>query len=132
MGKEEGYLSVPSTHTNENSFFNRIYANSYNSISDIRLKENIKPLAKPLAKILKLNGVQFNWKDDKKGSKKENIGLIAQDVEKVFPEVVSTDKNGMKSVEYANLVAPLIEAIKEQQKEIETLRAEVEALKKKR
>ncbi|HEU5114493.1 MAG TPA: hypothetical protein VFT82_01865, partial [Candidatus Paceibacterota bacterium] len=56
-------------------------------------------------------------------------GLIAQDVEKVYPELVNTNKQtGLKSVEYANLVGPLIEAVKEQQKEIDTLKAEVAAL----
>lgn len=57
------------------------------------------------------------------------MGLIAQDVEKQFPELVATDENGMKSVAYSNMVAPLIEAVKEQQKQIEALEEEVRILK---
>ncbi|HVU06542.1 MAG TPA: tail fiber domain-containing protein [Candidatus Paceibacterota bacterium] len=105
------------------------YWGSWNNMSDQRLKKNIVPIADPIEKIEKLNGVAFDWKD----SGKHSVGVIAQDVEKVFPELVSTDdKTGYKAVQYQNLVAPLIEAVKAQQKEIEALKAEVEALKKDR
>jgi len=58
------------------------------------------------------------------------MGLIAQDVEKIFPEAVTTNsETGLKSVDYGKLVAPLIEAVKTQQTKIETLEAEVEKLK---
>jgi len=58
------------------------------------------------------------------------VGLIAQDLEQVFPELVHTNpQTGLKSVQYGNLVAPLIEAIKEQQKMIETMKIEIEKLK---
>ena len=70
----------------------------------------------------------YSWKDPN-ASKKRQMGLIAQDVEKQFPELVATDENGMKSVAYSNLVAPLVEAVKEQQKEIEKLKEEVRVLK---
>jgi len=93
--------------------------------SDERLKENIKTIDSALSKIMKLEGVIFNWKKDGGAG----IGLIAQDVEKVFPELVGDDGNGMKSVQYGNLVAPLIEAVKEQQGEIEELRRDVEELR---
>jgi trimeric autotransporter adhesin len=94
--------------------------------SDRSLKTNILPLSGALSKILSLQGVSFNWKKD--GSR--SIGLVAQDVEKVFPELVGQNaETGIKSVEYGNLVAPLIEAIREQQKQIDGLRAEIEALK---
>ena len=69
--------------------------------------------------------MSFNWKD----SGRTSIGLIAQDVEKIFPEIVSTDEAGIKSVDYAKLIAPLIEAIKEQQSQIEELKLEIEELK---
>ncbi len=93
--------------------------------SDERLKENIQKIEDPLEKILKLNGVTFNWKN----GGNESVGLTAQNVEKVFPELVNTDNAGMKSVEYGNLVAPLIEAMKEQQKMIENQQKEIDALK---
>ena len=84
--------------------------------SDESLKENVQKIETPLAKIMKLDGISFNWKE----SGKKSMGLIAQDVEKVFPEIVNTEEEtGLKSVEYAKLVAPLIEAVKEQQKMID-------------
>ncbi len=102
------------------------YADAFFYNSDSGLKKNIKSLEGSLSKILKLEGVSFMWK---KGGDK-NIGLIAQDVEKVYPELVITNlSTGLKSVEYGNLVAPLIEAIKEQQKQIEVLKEEIERLK---
>ena len=82
--------------------------------SDIRLKKNIVPLQNGLQTILALQGVRFNWKD----SGKAGIGLIAQDVEKVLPELVTTNSaTGLKSVEYGNIVAPLIESVKELKQE---------------
>jgi len=94
--------------------------------SDVRSKENIKTINSPLDKVLKLRGVEFN----KIGKKKKEIGVIAQEIEKVLPEVVSTDDEGMKSVAYGNIVGVLIEAVKEQQKQIETLTDIVEELTK--
>ena len=93
--------------------------------SDERLKENITPLKDASEKIRALQGVSFNWKKDGK----ENIGFIAQDVEKVLPELVMTNPvTGMKSVQYAGIIAPLVETVKEQQKQIDVLKAEVEEL----
>lgn len=103
-----------------------VQATAFLYSSDERLKDNIWAIDNPLEKILKLNGVSFNWKN----SGDKGIGLVAQDMENVFPELVKTDSvSGMKSVEYGNLVAPLIEAIKEQQKMIENQQKEIEALK---
>jgi hypothetical protein len=102
---------------------------SYFYTSDRSLKDDIAPLSGSLEKVLKLQGVSFSWKE----SGKKSVGLIAQDVEKVFPELVSTGKEtGLKAVEYGNLVAPLIEAVKEQQRQIDALKAEVESLKSNR
>ena len=87
--------------------------------SDVTLKKNVQEIETPLAKIMKLDGISFNWKD----SGKKSIGLIAQDVVKVFPEIINTDEEtGLKTIEYAKLVAPLIEATKEQQKMIDEQR----------
>lgn len=94
--------------------------------SDVRSKENIKTIDSALDKVLKLRGVEFN----KIGKKKKEIGVIAQEIEKVFPEVVSTDDEGMKSVAYGNIVGALIEGMKEQQKQIEALTDIVEELTK--
>jgi len=94
--------------------------------SDVRSKENIKTIDSPLDKVLKLRGVEFN----KIGKKKKEVGVIAQEIEKVLPEVVSTDDEGMKSVAYGNIVGVLIEGMKEQQKQIEALTDIVEELTK--
>ena len=84
--------------------------------SDQRLKKNIKSLDNALDKITKLKGISFNWRKDefpkRSFNDKKQIGVIAQEVEKQFPELVSTDNEGYRSVAYSNLVAPLIEAVK--------------------
>ena len=98
--------------------------------SDRRLKKNIELIPSALDKVLKLEGITFEWRDEARGEG-TNLGLIAQDVEKVFPELVSTNEDtGLKSIQYSNLVAPLIEAVKEQQSQIEELKREIEKLKK--
>ena len=93
-----------------------VMATTFLYSSDERLKKNIIKIESPLEKIMKLDGVSFTWKENGE----ESIGIIAQNLEEVFPELVKTnEESGMKSVEYGNLVAPIIEAIKEQQKMIE-------------
>ena len=96
--------------------------------SDRRLKQNIKNINKPLQSLQHINGVTFNWKDKKRFGSQEEVGVIAQDVEKVYPQIIVTDKQGYKKVKYHLLVAPLIEAVKELKKENEALRKRVEAL----
>ena len=96
--------------------------------SDERLKQNIHPLEGALDKIQQLNGVNFEWK--KTGAK--DIGVIAQNVEKVLPELVITGNDGMKSVAYGNLTAVLIEAVKEQQAEIGELKKQVAELQQRK
>lgn len=92
--------------------------------SDIRVKENINTIDNALEKVRNLRGVEYN----KIGETEQKIGVIAQEVEKVIPQVVQEDKEGMKSVAYGNIVGVLIEAIKEQQEQIEDLKAQVERL----
>lgn len=99
-----------------------------NELSDARLKKDIVTLDNSLAKIGKMRGVKYNWRNTEFPtmglSKKADIGLIAQEVEKVVPELVDTDDKGYKSVQYSHLVALLVEAIKEQQIQIEQLKAD--------
>lgn len=89
--------------------------------SDERLKENIKTIENAVDKVLSLRGVEFDFKD----TKKKQIGVIAQEIEKVIPEVVGENPDGYKGVQYGNLVGLLIEAIKEQQKQIEELKEKI-------
>ena len=95
--------------------------------SDKRLKKEITPLHNPLQKLQQIQGVTFHWRDVKRGESEE-VGVIAQDVEKVYPQVVTTGKDGYKRVKYHLLVAPLIEALKELKKENEDLRQRVKKL----
>ncbi len=90
--------------------------------SDRRLKRNIKPLENSLDKVLRLNGYRYQWNANLNKGDAQQIGFVAQEVEAIFPELVTTDANGMKSVAYQNVVPVLVEAIKE-------LKAENEALK---
>ena len=99
--------------------------------SDFALKENIYNIPSASEKIEQLNGVLFDWKQDFIDSKggedgyfvrKTDVGVIAQDVEKVLPEVVATRENGIKAVKYDRLVALLIEGFKEMKQEINKLK----------
>jgi hypothetical protein len=94
--------------------------------SDVRVKENIKTIDNSLEKVNQLRGVEFN----KIGEDKKSIGVIAQEIEKILPEVVRQDDKGMKSVAYGNITAVLIEAIKEQQKQIDELKNKLNAFTK--
>lgn len=96
--------------------------------SDERLKTNIKPLEGSLDKILKLQGICYNWKQNP--STDNQIGFIAQEVEKVFPEVVIKDGESNYSMASQNLIAPIIEAIKELSKQNVDLKNENDQLKK--
>lgn len=87
------------------------------AFSDIRVKENIKDLENSLDKVTQLRGVSYN----KIGSEEKSIGVIAQEIQEVLPEVVREGQDGMLSVAYGNITAVLIEAIKEQQEIISQL-----------
>lgn len=100
-------------------------ATAWNTTSDIRKKENIKELENPLEKISKIRWVSFDWNE----TKKHDVWVIAQEIEKVLPEIVSTDDDGIKSVDYSKLTPLLIEAIKEQQKQIDELKQKLEWIK---
>jgi len=112
-----------------------IYATgTITAASDVRLKKNIETIESPLDKVLKLRGVTFEWDLDKKKNRKPGVkmGLIAQEVEQVVPEVVTyADDVDEYSVEYGNLTALLIEAVKEQNEIINIMRKELDELKKK-
>jgi hypothetical protein len=102
--------------------------------SDERLKTNITPLSQVTDKLTTLKGVTYNWLDPKNHGDDETvqIGLIAQDVEKVFPEAVKTNsETGYKSLNYNGLVGVLVEAVKEQQAVIANLEKRLSALENK-
>ncbi len=100
-------------------------ADGWTLYSSRRWKENIVPLTNALAKVEQLQGVEYDWKSNGQ----HDIGLIAEEVGRVVPEVVTYESNGVdaKSVDYARLVALLIEGMKEQQRQIEDLRTALRA-----
>jgi hypothetical protein len=101
-------------------------ANAWTTFSSRTWKENIKPIEGALEKVKRLNGIYFDWK----GNGKQDIGMIAEDVGKVIPEIVAYEENGIeaKSIDYGRLTPLLIEAVKEQQKEIEELKLQLNSL----
>lgn len=96
------------------------------SNSDERLKENIYPIDNALSRVGQIEGVYFNWN----GKKERQVGVIAQQVEKVLPEVVSEDKDSYLSVDYSKLVPLLFEAINEQSSIIKDLEERISKLEK--
>jgi hypothetical protein len=97
---------------------------TWNSLSDARYKKNIVNLQGALEKVLALQGVKFEWIDSLSFGKGAQIGFIAQDVEKIVPELISKSNEGFYTMKYAEVNALLVEAVKEQQKQIEALNAE--------
>ena len=94
-----------------------VRAQNYSCSSDVRYKKDITPLDSALSKIMSLTGVTYFWNTEKfkekNFSKAKQIGFIAQEVEKVLPELVYTDSNGYKSMSYDKITAVLVEAFKE-------------------
>ena len=98
------------------------------SSSDKTLKENISNIENAVDKVSKINGVYYNWtfeaqEKHKHFGKEKEIGVIAQEVEEVLPEIVQTRDDGTKAVKYERLCALLIESVKELKKEIEELKS---------
>jgi hypothetical protein len=118
---------IPSSGTlsvNQLNVAGVVTATDFNSTSDINLKTNIKKIDDPLAKVLQLNGVSFDWKYTQQSS----AGVIAQDVEKVLPEIVKDAEDGHKTLNYNGLIGLLIEAVKEQNETIKSLEQKINTL----
>jgi len=97
---------------------------AYNS-SDIRLKDNLQVIKGSLDKIGEINGYEFDWNEHSPGWAQErghDVGVIAQEVQKVVPEIVSERKNGYLGVDYKRIIPLLIESIKELKQEVENLK----------
>jgi trimeric autotransporter adhesin len=112
------------------SFFGSVSASCGTLVcSDIRYKKDIEPLQNSLSKILQLNSVSYYFKTEafkeKNFTNSKQVGLIAQELERIYPEMVSTDKDGYKNVNYTQLIPVLIEGIKTLQKEIDDLKQKI-------
>jgi hypothetical protein len=101
---------------------------AWQSTSDARLKTDVKDLDST-ARLMALRPVDYLWKSQETSDEptKRNLGFIAQEVKEVFPELVGVSPDGMFSVEYTGLIAPLVKAIQEQQAMIESLRQRLSA-----
>jgi hypothetical protein len=111
-----------------------VHGNSFVNSSDIRWKKDIITLPNSLNKIMNMRGIEYTWREDSpfgKDDRKRQIGFVAQEIEAVIPELVTTDPSGFKSVKYANVTAVLVEAVKEQQAQIDALKKTIDELEAK-
>ena len=111
-------VKVSSTKLTFNPSSGLLTSTDYNSSSDMTLKQDFTPINNSLDIISQLTGFGFTWKD----SKEKSYGLSAQEVEKVIPEIVKNRSDGTKGINYLNLTAFLIEAIKDLKQEIQELK----------
>ena len=93
--------------------------------SDERLKDNIVRISNPIDKVKQIKGVEFDWNGKQDVYKGHDVGVIAQDIEKVLPELVITRDSGFKAVKYEKIIALLIEAVKDQQSQIDELKSKL-------
>jgi len=99
--------------------------------SDKRLKDNIVPISNSLQKIIKIGGYEFDWNENQDDYKGHDVGVIAQEIQEVLPEIVTERKDGYLAVRYEKLVPLLIEGIKELTNKVELLENEIKKLKEK-
>ena len=113
------------------STYIQVTTNSFNvsgdvlayATSDARLKDNVTPIQNPIQKVKAIGGYEFDWNDKQDTYEGHDVGVLAQEIEAIMPEVVTTRENGYKAVKYEKIVPLLIEAIKEQQKQIDELKS---------
>ena len=98
--------------------------------SDERLKDNIQPISEPLYKLSKVGGYTFDWNDKQETYEGHDVGVIAQEIEEVLPEVVMTRGSGFKAVKYEKIVPLLIESIKELKQEVDDIKQKCDCLNK--
>ena len=113
--------------TGNGDFTGSVNAFALNQTSDARLKKNVVTLTSGLAMVTQLRGVRYNWKDENRPEAR--VGFIAQEVEEVLPELVTTKEDGFKAVNYAEMTAVLVEAVKELNQQIADLKKENGQLK---
>ena len=98
--------------------------------SDKRLKDNIKPITEPLWKVSQIGGYTFDWNEKQDTYEGHDVGVVAQEIHKVLPEVVAERSNGYLGVKYEKIVPLLIESIKELKKEVDDIKEKCDCLNK--
>jgi len=98
--------------------------------SDERLKDNIQPITEPLWKVSQIGGYTFDWNDKQDTYEGHDVGVVAQEIHKVLPEVVAERSNGYLGVKYEKIVPLLIESIKELKKEVDEIKQKCDCLNK--
>jgi len=98
--------------------------------SDERLKDNIQPITEPLWKVSQIGGYTFDWNDKQDTYEGHDVGVVAQEIHKVLPEVVAERSNGYLGVKYEKIVPLLIESIKELKKEVDDIKEKCDCLNK--
>ena len=130
-GKQSANLLISGDFaTHEVNINGNLHATGNVTTSDGRLKKDIQPLTHALDAILQLQGKTYRWKEDTTFANKADIGLVAQEVEQIFPELVAENEQGYKGIAYSKLTAVLIEAIKEQQGQMTTQQDQIASLEK--
>ncbi len=135
-----GLMSISSTtgnvtiHNGMLTVNGNVCASNLTCPSDLRFKNEVRNIDNALIKIMRLRGVNYSWDrlkwPDRKFTTNRQIGFIAQELVEIFPEIVHTDADGYMSVSYDKLTAVLVEAIKEQQVQIQKQNDEIQNLKK--
>jgi hypothetical protein len=110
---------------------NLMISGSLSQGGDLRLKQNIKPLSNVLLKLKNIQPVSFSWKDINTYDEDKHIGIIAQELQKEYPELVTQDLNGYLNVEYSALSSLLLQALNEQQNKVKALEDKISALEDK-
>ena len=125
---ESGAITHGITLPNTDNVYGKIKANAYTTYSSQRYKNNIEPIQGAMDKVRNLSGVTYNWNT----SNSSDIGFIAEDVGKIMPEIVEWESDGVnaQSMDYTRIIPVVVEAIKDQQKQIDQLQKEIDKIKK--
>ena len=126
-GHSDINTSLDVTGGNLNVTAGNVCANNVTCSSDQRFKKDVSPITNPLKKVLSLKGVTYKWNQEKWPSRfndRPQLGFIAQDLEAILPELVHTNAEGYKSVDYIKITAVLVEAIKELKVENDSIKRE--------
>lgn len=108
---------------------NALLVGALTQFSDARFKKNISPLENALGAIQQLNGYRYQWNDDKL-DKAVQIGMLAQELQKIYPELVKEAEDGKLTVNYVGMIPVLLEAIKDLKKELDEVKCSLQEIKK--